>query len=283
MSEGRVIQFEFQDLWYAYPGQEPALRGVSLILEPGAFVGLIGQNGSGKTTLAKHFNGLLRPTQGAVFMDGVDIRPTKVSALAASVGYLYQNPDDQIFSSSVREELAFAPRNLGLEPVEIGRRIDALMDYFDLTQYADLPPATLSYGLRRKITAASVFAAQTPLLILDEPTSGLDGNEAALVMDYAVELNRRGCSVVLISHDMHLIAEYARECVVLDRGSILTSGTPDEVFSRPAILREVQLDSPQISKLTEHLSSAGLDSGDITVDGCCRSITAILDAGAAKP
>jgi energy-coupling factor transport system ATP-binding protein len=280
MNEGRAVRFEIEDLWYHYPEQEPALRGVSLALEPGAFIGLIGQNGSGKTTLAKHFNGLLRPTRGAVLMDGKDIRTVRVSELASSVGYLYQNPDEQIFSPTVREELAFAPKNLGVDPTEIGRRIDDLTDRFDLAQFADIPPATLSYGLRRKITAASVFAAQTPFLILDEPTSGLDGNEVDLVMEYVVELNQHGSSVVLITHDMHLIAEYAQECVILEGGAILARGTPSEIFSNPEILREVRLDSPQISKLAESLSSAGVPPTTITVDECCRSIATLLGAGA---
>lgn len=279
MNECQAVPYEIRDLWYAYPGQEPALRGVTLTLEPGAYIGLIGQNGSGKTTLAKQLNGLLRPERGAVYMDGVDIRTFKVPSLASSVAYLYQNPDEQIFSPTVRDELAFGPKNLAVSPAEVERRVEALLDRFDLTPYADRAPATLSYGLRRKITAASVFAAQTPLLILDEPTSGLDAKETAQIMEYTLELNRRGCTLVLITHDMQLIAEYAGECVVLHQGRMLDRGTPGEIFSHASILRQVQLDSPQISRLVERLGSTEIPRDVVSVEACCRSLASCLEAG----
>lgn len=279
MRELNAIRFEVDRLWFSYPEQEPALRGVSYVIEPGAFIGLIGQNGSGKTTLVKHLNGLLRPTRGSVLMDGKDICDLKVATLASSVGYLYQNPDEQICGSSVREELAFAPRNLGVDEAEVSHRVDTLLKRFELETLADLPPSILSFGLRRKITAAAVFAAQTPLLVLDEPTSGLDWNEAGQVMEHVLELNQSGRSVVLISHDMRLIAKYAKECVVLDRGQILTHGKTREVFSQTNLLQEVHLNSPQITQLAERLSAFGVPGDTLSVDECCRRVGTLLGGG----
>ena len=188
-----------QDLWYGYSGEVAALRGIDLEIEDGDYVAVIGQNGSGKTTLVKHFNGLLKPTRGRVLVKLetrnpkpetlVDTASLTVGQLAQTVGYVFQNPDHQIFCDTIREEFAFGPRNLGLPEAEVRRRVEEALARFDLEQYADRPPAVLGYGLRRKIGVAAVYSMRPRIFILDEPTSGLDWRSTVELMELAVRGN----------------------------------------------------------------------------------------------
>ncbi|MDH4137245.1 MAG: energy-coupling factor ABC transporter ATP-binding protein, partial [Anaerolineae bacterium] len=173
-----------QDLWYSYSDGVTALRGIDLEIEDGDYVAVIGQNGSGKTTLVKHFNGLSKPTRGRVLVK-LETRNSKletlrdtagltVGQLAQTVGYVFQNPDHQIFCDTTREELAFGPRNLDLPEAEVRSRVEEALSRFDLEEYADRPPAMLGYGLRRKIGVAAVYSMRPRIFILDEPTTGLD-------------------------------------------------------------------------------------------------------------
>jgi energy-coupling factor transport system ATP-binding protein len=182
--ETRNSAIVVRDLWYRYGGEVTALRGVDFEIKDGDYVAVIGQNGSGKTTLVKHFNGLLRPTQGRVLVKHTtrnarhgtlkDTESLTVGQLAQTVGYVFQNPDHQIFCATTREEIAFGPRNLGLSETEVKRRVEEALVRFNLEQYADRPPAVLGYGLRRKIGVAAVYSMQPRIFILDEPTTGLD-------------------------------------------------------------------------------------------------------------
>ncbi len=168
----------------------PALDDVSLDIEQGAFVGLIGRNGSGKTTLAKHLNGLIQPTQGIVNVDGLDVSKHSVGEMAAHVGFVFQNPDHQIFCSSTKEEIAFGPTALGLDAATVFKRVDEMMTLFDLHRYEDVSPATLGYGERRAVALSSVIAMRTPILVLDEPTAGLDHRLASRFLGTVEKLNR---------------------------------------------------------------------------------------------
>src|SRR5581483_11930107 len=164
---------QVQDVWFTYPGGVQALRGVNLQVSAGERLALLGRNGSGKTTLAKHLNGLLVPTRGRVLVAGVETVGQDVGRLAALVGYVFQNPDHQLFSRSVREELAFGPRNLGLPPGEVARRVEAALRQFGLEEAADTPPAILGFAERRLVAVASVVAMRPAALVLDEPFAGL--------------------------------------------------------------------------------------------------------------
>jgi energy-coupling factor transporter ATP-binding protein EcfA2 len=189
-----------QDLWYSYGGEVTALQGIDLEIEDGDYVAVIGQNGSGKTTLVKHFNGLLKPTRGRVLVRGLsdregspllrDTADLTAGQLAQTVGYVFQNPDHQIFCATTRQELAFGPRNLGLLEVEVKRRVDEALACFDLEEVADKPPAVLGYGLRRKIGVAAVYAMQPRVFILDEPTTGLDWRSTMELMELIGEMHR---------------------------------------------------------------------------------------------
>ena len=265
-----------EDLWFAYEGDPPALRGLSLSIAQGEFVALIGQNGSGKTTLAKHFNGLLRPAQGRILLNGEEVGGRPVGVLARTVGYVFQNPDHQIFSPTTREEIAFGPRNLGLPEAEVARRVAAALAAFSLSAYADSQPAALGFGLRRKISVAAVCAMQTPVLILDEPTSGLDGQSAAELMALLTALRRQGVTILLITHDMRLVADYAPRCIVMRDGAILADDATRAVFGQAALLRQAQIELPQVSRLSRRLEPHGLPGGILTVAEFCEAYSALL-------
>jgi energy-coupling factor transport system ATP-binding protein len=260
---------ETRDLWFDYGEGEAALRGVSVAIPPGAFLAIIGQNGSGKTTLAKHFNGLLRPTRGQVLLEGEDVREKSVGTLARSVGYVFQNPDHQIFGASTREEIAFGPTNLGFAPEEVERRTAEALEFFGLLPYADRPPASLGFGLRRKVSIAAVYAMHTPYLVLDEPTTGLDHKTTVELMDLLVRLNRQGRTIILITHNMRVVAEYAPRCLVLREGQVLADDATRAVFRRHDLLRSTCIETPQVCELGRRMIPHGMRDSVLTVSEFC--------------
>ena len=207
---------EVNDLVFWYEDEAtPVLRGVDLAVERGEFLALVGANGSGKTTLTEHFNGLLRPQRGRVRVNGEETSGRPVGELARQVGYLFQNPEQQIFSPSVREEVAFGPKNLGLPAGEVETQVEEALAGFRLVDVADSPPAVLGYGLRRRVTLASLAAMDPPVLVLDEPTVGLDARGLAETLDWLAELQARGRTIVLVTHEMALAAEHADRVVAV--------------------------------------------------------------------
>jgi energy-coupling factor transporter ATP-binding protein EcfA2 len=267
---------ETREVWFAYEGGPPALRGISLAFEAGEMAALAGQNGSGKTTLAKHFNGLLRPDRGEVRLHGEATRDRPVGALARSVGYVFQNPDHQIFSPTTREEIAFGPRHLGLGEPEVRQRVEQALTDFGLGAYAERQPAMLGFGLRRKISVAAVYAMRTPILVLDEPTTGLDRRSTDELMQRLHDLQRRGHTIILITHDMRLIAEHLPRCVVLDEGQVLADGPTRVVFQQVELLRQAHLEPPQVTRLGQRLRPAGLRDDALTVPEFCAAYGAAV-------
>ncbi|MCB9433592.1 MAG: ATP-binding cassette domain-containing protein [Ardenticatenaceae bacterium] len=250
-------------LSYAYDGTQAALNGIDLTIGAGEFVAIVGQNGSGKTTLVKHLNGLLRPTQGRVLLNGADIAATPVAALARTVGYVFQNPDHMIFSATVREEVAAGPRNLGLPEAEIAARTTAALRQFGLLPFAETQPALLGFGLRRKVSIAAVVAMQTAVLVLDEPTSGLDQRSTDELMAILTDLNRQGRTIVLITHDMRLVADHVPRCVVLHNGRLLADAPTRHIFQQPALLQQTQLEPPPIAQIGQRLGFPALTLRDL--------------------
>ena len=237
---------------------------------------IIGQNGSGKTTFAKHLNGLLRPTHGEVLLLGKSIGDRTVSDLARDVGYVFQNPDHQIFSATVRDELAFGPRNLGLDDIVVNNRTEAALERFALTPFADHQPAVLGFGLRRKVSIAAVYTMETPILILDEPTTGLDLRSTTELMELICELNRQGHTIILITHDMRVVAEYVPSCMVVRAGEILAYDDTREIFKQTKLLRETQIALPQISELGQRMTTYGMRDDILTVPEFCDGCTGIV-------
>ena len=267
---------EVRELWYWYEGPALALQDVNLAIECGDYVAIVGQNGSGKTTLAKHFNGLLRPKLGSVWLDGENTAHRTVGELARRVGYVFQNPHHQIFGSSVREELAFGPRNLGLEEAEVQERVLEALKAFDLEPFANAPPALLSFGLKRKVTLASVYTMRPQVLVLDEPTLGLDRGAARDLMGHVERLHRNGHTIVLITHDMRLVAECASRMVVLHQGRLLAYDYTRAVFQRSELLRQAFLVRPQISELARDLKPYGVSGDALSVGELYADLEGLL-------
>ncbi len=248
-------QFVIEDLTYHYTGQQHALDQVSLTIQPGAFLGVIGQNGSGKTTLVKHLNGLLRPVTGRVLFDQVDITSRSVAQLAKRIGYVFQDPDHMIFSETVFAEVAAGLRNLGYDEAIVADQVKKTLAEFELHPYAEHQPTQLSFGLRRKVSVAAVVAMDTDVVILDEPTSGLDQRSTDELLKILQRLNRKGRTILMITHDMNIVARFIPEAVVMHQGKILAHQSTRDLFQNDALLDMAQLNRPQITQLARQLNS----------------------------
>ena len=279
-----AIALAARGLCYRYPSasgsDEPAaLRGVDFTLPEGGCVALIGQNGSGKTTLAKHFIGLLRATEGQVLVCGRDVADRPVSALAREVGFVFQNPDHQIFNASVREEIAVGPRNLGAGAAEVERRVEESLVRFELEDCADRQPAALSFALRRAVAVAAVFAMDTPILVLDEPSAGLDARHVGRLLARIEERRARGHSVVLVTHDMPLVAEHVPRCAVMHEGRVIADADTAAVLGDRALVEHAHLETPQVTRLARRMRDTGMPSGVFTVDVFCDQFSRLRAGG----
>jgi energy-coupling factor transport system ATP-binding protein len=246
-SAAGVPAIEFADVSFAYPDGTPALSEVSLRIEPGETVAIVGQNGSGKSTLVRHLNGLLRPTTGRILLDGRDIRPIHVARLAGLVGLAFQNPDRQLFAGRVSAEVAFGPRNLGQRGAALGGRVVAALEAVGLGGEAAANPYDLGYSRRKLLALASVLAMQTPILVLDEPTTGQDARGVARVREVVAAAVAEGRTVIAISHDMSFVAECFARVVVMRAGRVVVDGAPEVVFGEAAWpdLRSAHLEPPR--------------------------------------
>jgi energy-coupling factor transporter ATP-binding protein EcfA2 len=258
-STGRSV-IEVEKLWHVYDDGPTALRNVNLKVNEGEFVAIMGRNASGKTTLIKHLNGLLSPTRGAVSVDGVDTRKTTVAELAKKVGFVFQNPNDHLFADTVEEEIAFPLKNLGLESGEVRSRIDEVLAMFQLEEYRKKYPRDLSGGEKQRVALASVLAIQPGILILDEPTRGMEYRLKAELMNFLHEYADRGNSVILVTHDVETVAEYAARVILLSEGSIIVDGDKREVLSRALLF------SPQINRLVQAFGKYGVPEDILTVE-----------------
>lgn len=264
MTGNTIISLE--NLTYIYGRGEPVLNNISIKIARGECLAIIGQNGAGKTTLAKHFNGLHRPSSGKVFIDGRDAARLKVSGLARTVGYVFQNPDHQIFNDTVGREVAFGLKNLGLSAVEIEDRVAKALEAVGLSCHLRTYPFNLSKGQRQRVALASVLAMQTQVIVLDEPTTGQDYRESAQIMEMVRTLNEKGHTIIFITHDMSLVAGYARRAVVLCSGEILADGNVRSIFSMPEILARTYLNPPQVTALAQGLGRRQIPPDVLTVD-----------------
>ena len=223
-----------EGLVYVYPGGTRAVDGVSLEIAAGERVAIVGQNGSGKSTLVRHFNGLLRPTEGVVFVDEIDASTLRVAELAAIVGLAFQDPDRQIFAAKVRAEVAFGPKNFGLKGTELDAAVDGALAAAGLEAEAGTNPYDLGFSRRKLLALASILAMRTPVVVLDEPTTGQDSRGVARVEAVVDELHAAGRTVIAISHDMAFVAETFDRVIVMRAGSIALDGPPATVFAEDA-------------------------------------------------
>lgn len=243
---------ELADVTFAYAGGAPALQNVNLRVRRGSFFALVGGNGSGKTTLAKHLVGLLHPTSGAVRVLGRDANHRRPAELARQVGYVFQNPEHQFVTERVRDELTYSLRGLRSEE-EISERVASLLNTFGLRGYEEQNPFLLSQGQKRRLSVATMVALDQPILVLDEPSFGQDQQSTAALMATLHELHSRGVTIIFISHDMQLVAEYADEVAVMSGGRVIFQGSPRLLFESDDVLAKASLARPPLAELSHRL------------------------------
>ena len=265
-----------EHLTFTYPGEaQPTLGDLSLEIARGSFVAVLGHNGSGKSTLAKHFNAILLPTGGKVYVDGMDTADeNNLLSVRATVGMVFQNPDNQIVANVVEDDVAFAPENLGVPPQEIRARVDAALKQVGMYDFRLHAPHLLSGGQKQRVAIAGVIAMQPKCIVLDEPTAMLDPAGRREVIDTATKLCReQGITVVLITHHMNE-AEHADRVIVMNDGLVVMDGKPREVFTRKKELEDIGLAVPDTVSLLFSLREAGMDVpvDAITVEECADAI-----------
>jgi energy-coupling factor transporter ATP-binding protein EcfA2 len=262
-----------RNLRYVYEGGIEALKNINLDIASGEYMALVGGNGSGKTTLAKHFNGLLRPTGGKVFIRGRPAAEMSVAELSRIVGYAFQNPDHQLFCSTVEEEIAFGPRNLGFAEAQTNERVGYAAETLELEDVLEKPPASMDLGTRRRVSIASVIAMDPKVLILDEPTTGLDADETKALMGIVSGLNREGRTVVLITHEMKLVSEHANRVVVMLDGRIVLDSDARGAFSDLELLKRCSLLPPPVTYLAHRLAHLGVSREVLSTDEMVFELT----------
>ena len=252
---------------FQYPGaDEKALDDVSISVGKGEFMGIVGQNGAGKTTLVKHIIGLLKPTAGQVIVGGKDIADEPIEDMARTVGLALQNPDAQLFAMSVAEEVAFGCTNLGLPQEEVKQRVDRALAATGLEEFREVYPFNLSFGDRRKLSVAAVVSMEPLVLIFDEPTTGQDFKGRRELADIAKRLNEMGRTVLMVTHDMDLIAEYTHRLIVMGNGRVLLDGPTAEVFQQVETLAETFITPPQVTRLAQALAEYGVPGNILVAD-----------------
>jgi energy-coupling factor transporter ATP-binding protein EcfA2 len=234
MAGSETPSIALESVSFLYPDGTKALDEVSLRIEPGERVAIVGQNGSGKSTFARHLNGLLRPTEGRVLLGGADTRTLHVARLAGLVGLAFQNPDRQLFAGGVVAEVAFGPRNLGIRGAALDERVGAALEAVGLGGESASNPYDLGYSRRKLLSLASVLAMRTPILVLDEPTTGQDARGSARVRAVVAAAAEEGRTVIAISHDMRFAAECFRRVIVMKAGRVILDGSPEVVFGEEA-------------------------------------------------
>jgi energy-coupling factor transport system ATP-binding protein len=251
------MNITLENITFTYPSGVTALREVNLTIGSGEAVAIIGQNGAGKTTLVKQLNGLLKPEQGRVLIGEWDTKGYTIAQLARRVGYVFQNPNDQLFESTVWAEVAFGPRNLGREPAEIETAVATVLRQVQLEAVAQTHPYDLHPAQRKFVALAAVLAMQTPLIIFDEPTTGHDSRGMALVGEIIESLKQDGRTVVTISHDIDFCAEHFGRVVVMAGGQVLADGPAAAVLGQTDLLEQTAVQPPQMTRLAAALNLPG--------------------------
>ncbi|KUO50078.1 MAG: hypothetical protein APF76_06330 [Desulfitibacter sp. BRH_c19] len=255
-----------KDVHYKYPDGTKAIYGVDLDIYEGEIVSIVGQNGSGKTTLVKHFNGLLKPTEGDVLIGGVSVKEQPLGTLARTVGYVYQNPSLQLFCRSVRDEVSFGLKLLKVPKDQIAKTVEEVLETVGLLDKIDEYPFFLTMGEKQRVAIAAILALQPKVLIVDEPTTGQDYKMAYQFMKLFEKLNKEeGKTIIFITHEMRFSTEFAKRTVVMSRGKILLDGPSGHVFTQVDKLKEAFVAPPQITELVLKMGESGIKSDILTV------------------
>jgi energy-coupling factor transport system ATP-binding protein len=247
------MKIDVIELFFQYPSGVQALRGISLSIQPGEKVAIVGQNGAGKTTLVKHFNGLLKPTSGKVMVGEWDTSENSVAELSRSVGYVFQNPDDQLFSRSVETEVAVGPKNLGYGKDRTEQLVADALELTLLGPHREANPYDLSPTWRKMVALASIIAMDTPVVVFDEPTTGQDATSIQRIANIVSTLADRGKTMITITHDIDFAADHFERLIVMGQGTVLLDGPLLDVIGQEEVLASTYVDPPQLTRLGSRL------------------------------
>ncbi|MGC9517535.1 MAG: ATP-binding cassette domain-containing protein [Methanomicrobiales archaeon] len=276
-----VIQTE--KMSFSYPDGTSAIKNINLQILEGERAAIIGSNGAGKSTLFYHFNGILKPTSGIIKIDGETINYNKENLIKIrqKVGMVFQNPDDQLFSPTVEEDVAFGPINLGLSDEEVEKRVEKSLNMVGMEGYRKKAPHHLSGGQKKRVAIAGILAMEPRIMVLDEPTTGLDPKGVEQIMDILYDLNKNNMSIIISSHDVEVVTEFASKVFVLHEGEIIKQGTTHEVFNDQKILKKAHLKQPKAAELLNHLRDNGTNVDiKLTVEEAYHEILHALGASA---
>ncbi|MDX1415099.1 MAG: ATP-binding cassette domain-containing protein [Candidatus Promineifilaceae bacterium] len=256
------------DMSYQYPDGTLALEEINLEIQRGEMIALIGQNGSGKTTLSKCLNGLFKPSSGDVLVENLNTKTSSIVQMVRRVGYVFQNPDHQLFNSNCWDEIAYGPRNIELSEEEVNTRVAEAAQVVGLPEvFFGEHPFFLPKGLRQRVAIASILALRPKVIIVDEPTTGQDAKQSLEIMNFLKNLNEEhGHTVIIITHDMPIVAMFARRVVVMANRQIQADGPTAEVFGQAEVLQVASLEPPQVTQLAQHSQDLGFRPGTLSVD-----------------
>ena len=270
------IHLETKDLTFTYPDGTQALKKVNIQIKKGEKIAIMGPNGAGKSTLFSHFNGLTEPTSGHVEVAGEKIifEKDKLLEVRQKVGIVFQDPNDQLFAPTVKEDVAFGPMNLGLEHEEVERRIEESLKMVGMEGFEEKTPHHLSGGQQKRVAIAGIIAMRPEIMILDEPTAGLDPEGVDKVLNILNDLNREGISIIISSHDIEMVSQFAEKIFILYNGEIIDSGDKQKIFSNTELLKKAHLKAPVTTEILYKLKENGLDVDcqKITVDETVKEI-----------
>ena len=273
------IHLETKNLSFTYPDGTKALNNVNLQIKKGEKIAIMGANGAGKSTLFSHFNGLTEPTSGHVEVDGKKIvfEREELLKVRQKVGIVFQDPNDQLFAPTVKEDVAFGPMNLGLDYDEVNNRITEALEMVGMSGFEDKTPHHLSGGQQKRVAIAGIVAMRPEIMILDEPTAGLDPEGVDKVLDILNNLNKEGMSIVISSHDIEMVNQFADKIFVLHNGEIIAQGDKHQIFSDKELLKTAHLKAPVTTEILYKLKENGLDV-DTEKIGINETVEEILKA-----
>ena len=273
---------EVKNIKYSYTKDYQALKGVSLKVEKGELVALLGKNGAGKSTLFLHLNGIYEPDEGQVFIDGEELKYDKKSLLKfrQKVGIVFQNPDDQIFAPTVEEDVAFGPLNLKLPMEEVQKRVTESLARVGMSGFEKKAPHHLSGGQKKRVAIAGILAMKPEIMVFDEPTAGLDPQGVRGLSKLLKELNEEGITIIISTHEVDLVPNYAKKVFVMVDGLLVAEGTPKEIFAQPEILDKANLEVPIVTELFQNLEKEGFDMNNdypLTIDEAKEKFLELLN------
>lgn len=276
IDRGNSLLIEVKDVSFTYPGDVKALRGVSLTVDKGDFLAIMGENGAGKSTLIKHLNGLIRPDKGKIMFNGQDILSSSVAEMSKKVGLVFQNPDDQLFEESVEQEISFALKNFGFTKEVIEKRVNWALGLLDIERYRDTSPFILSGGERKRVALASVLAWDPEVLVLDEPTIGQDHGQKEKLQHFLMQLRTQGKTTIVVTHDVEFVAENNPRLVLMSEGKIIADGPARKIMTDENALSQSSVSPPEVTKLFKKLGDFDLPGEVLSVDEAARILVKFL-------